>query len=601
MRSKKKKKIIIIVTSIIAVLLIIGILIFLYLTTDMFKSNETLFAKYMIKAFSQVGELSTENKLQEAEQLLENNKYLSNIEATVNYDENGNTDNKINNMKIKIDSQIDKASQYDYKDIQIQNEDQTIVGVEYLKQSEIDAIRLNGIKQFVSTQNIEESINTLENSGNININQLVEFSEEEKETLKNRYMGIISQNITSDNYSKQSGTVITVNNMQLSTNAYSIKITKEKYNDIYVKILEQLKTDEIILNKIQNIEEKFKEYTNGNNQGTGSLQEGFVTFIDNIIEEIKNSNIGQQERTITVYESNGNTVRIFIQTEEGTFNADFVNDENHKMFELKSEEITEKENSLTLRVERRIEETIDNIVISIKEVTDDEPKNIEISAEEKLENNNLSRNIGLNLYNDNANATLNIDEQTTIVNNFTDKVEISDDNYIDLSTLDEERVISIQNTLNENMNSQLGNLNSVITLEDIINIIISTGWLQEGAENIETNGVITETEKNRFNAQFEFFIGEEVSVDSIKQLIEVAKNNLNTVRVTQYKEKRRETDPDEPKEYVMIIQRNNVNENTANTFLRYIEEEDTGATYTVRMEYNEETGLIENIYVTLNE
>ena len=601
MRSKKKKKIIIIVTSIIAVLLIIGILIFLYLTTDMFKSNETLFAKYMIKAFSQVGELSTENKLQEAEQLLENNKYLSNIEATVNYDENGNTDNKINNMKIKIDSQIDKASQYDYKDIQIQNEDQTIVGVEYLKQSEIDAIRLNGIKQFVSTQNIEESINTLENSGNININQLVEFSEEEKETLKNRYMGIISQNITSDNYSKQSGTVITVNNMQLSTNAYSIKITKEKYNDIYVKILEQLKTDEIILNKIQNIEEKFKEYTNGNNQGTGSLQEGFVTFIDNIIEEIKNSNIGQQERTITVYESNGNTVRIFIQTEEGTFNADFVNDEKHKMFELKSEEITEKENSLTLRVERRIEETIDNIVISIKEVTDDEPKNIEISAEEKLENNNLSRNIGLNLYNDNANATLNIDEQTTIVNNFTDKVEISDDNYIDLSTLDEERVISIQNTLNENMNSQLGNLNSVITLEDIINIIISTGWLQEGAENIETNGVITETEKNRFNAQFEFFIGEEVSVDSIKQLIEVAKNNLNTVRVTQYKEKRRETDPDEPKEYVMIIQRNNVNENTANTFLRYIEEEGNGATYTVRMEYNEETGLIENIYVTLNE
>ena len=85
MRSKKKKKIMIIITSIVVVLLIIGILIFLYLTTDMFKSNETLFAKYMVKAFSQVGELSTENKLKEAEQLLENNKYLSNIEATVNY------------------------------------------------------------------------------------------------------------------------------------------------------------------------------------------------------------------------------------------------------------------------------------------------------------------------------------------------------------------------------------------------------------------------------------------------------------------------------------------------------------------------------------
>ena len=73
------------------------------------------------------------------------------------------------------------------------------------------------------------------------------------------------------------------------------------------------------------------------------------------------------------------------------------------------------------------------------------------------------------------------------------------------------------------------------------------------------------------------------------------------MKVTQYKEKNRETDPDEPKEYVIIIQRNNVNEDTANTFLRYIEEEGNNATYTVRMEYNEETGLIENIYVTLNE
>lgn len=601
MRSKKKKKIMIIITSIVVVLLIIGILIFLYLTTDMFKSNETLFAKYMVKAFSQVGELSTENKLKEAEQLLENNKYLSNIEATVNYNENGNTDNNINNMKIKIDSQIDKASQYDYKDIQIQNNDEKIVGIEYLKQSETDAIRLNGIKQFVSSSNIKESINTIESLNSINTNQLFEFSEEEKETLKNRYIGIINQNITPDNYSKQSGAVITVNNKQLRTNAYSIKITKEKFNDTFIKVLEQIKTDDIILNKIQSFEDIIKQYNSNNNYVTGSFKDTFITIIDNIIEEIKNNNIGQQERTMAVYESNGNTVRISVQTEEGTLNIDFVNEDNNKMIELKNTKLSEKENSFTIKTERKIEENLDSIIFYIKEVKDDVSKNIELSAEEKLENNNLARNIALKLYNDNTDATLNISEQTTIVNEFTDKVELSEDNYIDLSTLDAERVVAIQDTLNANMTSQLEKLNSTITIEDILNIIVNTGWLQAGAENIETNGNITETEKNRFNSQFEFFAGEEVSVDSIKQLTQIAKNNLNTIKVTQYKEKRRETDPDEPKEYVMVIQRNNVNENVANTFLRYIEEEGNRATYTVRMEYDAETGLINNIYVTLNE
>ena len=601
MRSKKKKKIMIIITSIVVVLLIIGILIFLYFTTDMFKSNETLFAKYMVKAFSQVGELSTENKLKEAEQLLENNKYLSNIEATVNYNENGNTDNNINNMKIKIDSQIDKASQYDYKDIQIQNNDEKIVGIEYLKQSETDAIRLNGIKQFVSSSNIKESINTIESLNSINTNQLFEFSEEEKETLKNRYIGIINQNITPDNYSKQSGAVITVNNKQLRANAYSIKITKEKFNDTFIKVLEQIKTDDIILNKIQSFEDIIKQYNSNNNYVTGSFKDTFITIIDNIIEEIKNNNIGQQERTMAVYESNGNTVRISVQTEEGTLNIDFVNEDNNKMIELKNTKLSEKENSFTIKTERKIEENLDSIIFYIKEVKDDVSKNIELSAEEKLENNNLARNIALKLYNDNTDATLNISEQTTIVNEFTDKVELSEDNYIDLSTLDAERVVAIQDTLNANMTSQLEKLNSTITIEDILNIIVNTGWLQAGAENIETNGNITETEKNRFNSQFEFFAGEEVSVDSIKQLTQIAKNNLDTVKVTQYKEKRRETDPDEPKEYVMVIQRNNVNENVANTFLRYIEEEGNRATYTVRMEYDAETGLINNIYVTLNE
>ena len=47
MIARKKKKLIIISSITALVLIIIGILITLYLTTDMFKSNYSLFVKYI--------------------------------------------------------------------------------------------------------------------------------------------------------------------------------------------------------------------------------------------------------------------------------------------------------------------------------------------------------------------------------------------------------------------------------------------------------------------------------------------------------------------------------------------------------------------------
>ena len=50
MLAKKKRNLIIIITSIIlGLLIIIATLITLYLTTDMFKSNSVLFAKYIVQ------------------------------------------------------------------------------------------------------------------------------------------------------------------------------------------------------------------------------------------------------------------------------------------------------------------------------------------------------------------------------------------------------------------------------------------------------------------------------------------------------------------------------------------------------------------------
>lgn len=85
MMPRKKRKVLIITSIIMFLLAIVGVLIYLYYTTDMFKSNDVLFYKYLSNSFEIVEDFEKLEFSNEANQLLENNKYISNIEGTIQY------------------------------------------------------------------------------------------------------------------------------------------------------------------------------------------------------------------------------------------------------------------------------------------------------------------------------------------------------------------------------------------------------------------------------------------------------------------------------------------------------------------------------------
>lgn len=149
---------------------------------------------------------------------------------------------------------------------------------------------------------------------NVDIKGAITFTDEEKQALQNTYLNIIKSNVSKDKYSKQANSIITVNNKSVTTNAYTITLTKEQYNNLIVKMMEQLSKDEVILSKIDNIEniikEKYSSY-----DAEKSLREEFVEKINKEIEDIQNNNIGNDEVKITVYEAKGKTTRTTIQTD----------------------------------------------------------------------------------------------------------------------------------------------------------------------------------------------------------------------------------------------------------------------------------------------
>ena len=150
--ARKKRRMVIGLTILFLLIIILAILLTLYFTTDMFKSNKTLFEKYLLQGMAQISNLDDETHMNELNQLLENNKEQNVLKGNITYEENGQKDNVINNINLEITGQTDKKENYNYQDISLTDEnEQTLYKAEYINDNNIYGLRLEGIKQFVST------------------------------------------------------------------------------------------------------------------------------------------------------------------------------------------------------------------------------------------------------------------------------------------------------------------------------------------------------------------------------------------------------------------------------------------------------------------
>ena len=613
----RKKRIVIIAISIILVMLVIlGVLGYLYLKTDAFKSKEKLFAKYLAQNFNSIEILKTESD-SEIENMLNTNKYESQLEGTIEYTEdigtsNENKNSNINNVGIKIKSNVDKANNYDYKDISIENKDERLVGFKYLNEENLYGIKLDGIQQFVSnnTENQtsdDSEINSIKKlTSGIDINSILNFTEEEKQTLANTYVGIIQSNISKDKYYKQSNALITVNNKDIQTNAYYIKITIEEYNNLYIKILQQITNDEIILSRIDLIENQIKEKKSNYNESE-TLREKFIKSINDKIEEIKNNNIGNEEVKITVYENNMKTVRTSIEKTTEKLTMDMYNNSYIKIDRTKIGDTTEEE---FIKIEKNENQ---NIVFEYEQLQDNEIiHDIQINYQQTLEDNKLDRTMQFAITNEKYKATLRIKDNTKIVQEFENQITLENNN-VKLDELQQEQKDRINQILNENIQQQLSNLFSKVSLQDYTTMLQNLSVIEKKSVQLPTDGQVTDIERKRFNSQFEFFVSQDLTTDNIKELIKTAESNFDDMKILtkngQIEELNTEkllSTSQESTDYkktiseiLIYLKQNSSNEEKQKDTLSYIENNKNNK-YTVSIEYDE-NGLAKIIRIKIQE
>lgn len=311
-----KKKGIIIAIVIIILLIVIAVGgVMLYLFTDLFKSNQTLFLKYIDQTIQGM-KYETNDQTKDIIEAQKENPYQ--IKGTLNFDYNGSENKQaeiLKQIKVELETNANGQEEKTYTKASVLYQNQNLFNLEYANSNNIYALKSDEIvTAFIGVRNenlkvlaqklgMQDNSNIPDSITPIDYEDLLNISEEEKQHISDTYLPVIVNNIEKSKYSKQSNIPITKEGVEYNTTAYRVDLTSEDIANISVKLLETLKQDSITLNfiatkaKILNLPE---EYTQVNN---------LTKQIDEQIKKIEDSEKSPENGvSIVVYEEKGQTV-----------------------------------------------------------------------------------------------------------------------------------------------------------------------------------------------------------------------------------------------------------------------------------------------------
>lgn len=604
---RKKRRLILIISIVLVLLILLTLFALVYINTDMFKSSKTLFMKYLGQNTQNINGIYTQiSQKSDYENSLEQSKYTVNTQININNTENlgtteENTDNIINQLKIVAEGQVDIANQYNYQQMNLYNGENSLLGLEYIQNSNTYGLRLSDLFQqflLVDNNNLQELFSKLgytnEEISNIpnqidfeqlEIGQL-EITEEEKETFFNKYIGIIENGISSQNFSKEQNQTIEIDGKNVQVNAYSVTLTKEQLNNMYLAILEQLKSEEIILEKLDTIQAKIDQFNqlsqntdSGVENSTESLRDSFTGGIDETISKINQNNIGQDETTITVYENMKNTVRTSILTSEYEINLDFLsaNGENFVQF-------SEDNNSNNTTRTVSLTENDSDIELIISTVEGGKESTTTIRQDKEVSGNTMKKNLSARYEDSDNRVEAYMTQNYQTVAQFDEQMTLDNENSIKLNDLEQEQLQSLMATVSESVNGKMTELQNEINMQEIQQILVNIGLLEEIQDMQVTQ--TTETERSRYNSQFEMLRGENLESERILNAINASQNYISSLEVISNTELR------------IVLNRNENNPDVVTTLQTFIDEHGR-ENYNIDVEYDEQTGLVNSLILTI--
>lgn len=365
-----RKKGIIIAIILVVIILIVGIVgTCLYMFTDLFKSNEKLFWKYMSKEAENL-RITPNLQMEEIEKKKQQTPYITNgkVEFSSTNDE---VNNNLQKIKLTSDGKIDKTNNYAYSENKLEYSNSTIFNLKYLQDGDIYAlksdeivnayvgVRNKNLKVLMQKLGITATFDIPDEIIPIDYSSICKLTEEEEKHIKETYANVIMQNITKDCYSRQTEAVVEKDGVSYTTTSYRLDLSSDLISNIVLNILNTLKTDSVTLNLIASkaSELGIEKY---------ATVDGINNGIDNIIDNLENINF--VDTSFVVYAYKGET----IATEILLKNTSKITIYTDNLFEIKYEDFKEEAEFDVMNIEITSNNTTTQYSLNIKVNVDDE-------------------------------------------------------------------------------------------------------------------------------------------------------------------------------------------------------------------------------------
>ena len=309
----KKINRVLIITLIIFIILLLGIggFVYAYLATDFLKSNQELFFKYFSQIIDEENSFfdsNIENYFNKKEQTPYENE--GDIRVSSQFPEGVLSDNlveSVNNLNFRFSGKKDNARSNVEQNIEIDFGQDMVIPINYRRVGELlglqsryigskyIALENNNLKELAEKLGIDSS----EIPDKIEFEQnalTIEFTQEERNQIKENYQNIIIEQTSKDNFTK-SETITGMN--------YTLTLSPEEVKSLSINLLETFKQDTILVNKLN----QYFDAIGSTNQITDEQ-------IQDLIDEQNETDVSEfKELKITIGEQNKLLNQILIEND----------------------------------------------------------------------------------------------------------------------------------------------------------------------------------------------------------------------------------------------------------------------------------------------
>ena len=314
----------IIIISILIVLLLV-VFVVLYFCTDLLKSDKQLFFKYASQLVETEGGF-VENNIEAFYNKKQQMPYENEGKFDFTVDLGNNTNEQIdiaNDFVVNFSGKTDKTNNKAEQNIELKYSDDVswpliyrhdgdIYGIQtdYVS-SKYVAVENNNLKEFAGkvgmtdTSDVPEKIEVPENTTSF------EYTEEEKQTVQEKYITILENQFRDDQFQAERN--------EDGTIRYILTMTNEELKNLVIALLNELKTDDVTLGKINNILSEQDLYT----KNTIEAED-----IDSIIESLQEGNTEEGEVQFIVVQKNSKLVSISLNQNDNNIQLTKNNQED---------------------------------------------------------------------------------------------------------------------------------------------------------------------------------------------------------------------------------------------------------------------------------